>query len=72
MHGVRANQIFHWRKLYREGRLGIAPAELLRVHVSETGPHCSGIHIEFGKVRIRMEGCVDRESLRVILEHATR
>jgi transposase len=21
-HGIRANQIFHWRKLYREGRLG--------------------------------------------------
>ena len=22
VHGVNANQVFHWRKLYREGRLG--------------------------------------------------
>src|SRR3954451_13471107 len=29
-HGVNANQVFHWRKLYREGRLDVAsPAEQL-------------------------------------------
>ena len=25
-HGVNANQVFHWRKLYREGRLDVAPS----------------------------------------------
>jgi transposase len=36
-HGVNANQVFTWRKLYREGRLGTAnPSEfrLLRVNVA--------------------------------------
>ena len=63
-HGVRANQIFHWRKLYREGRLDSVPSELLPVHVSEKEPHSSGIRIEFGSVRIRIEG-----SVRITLEH---
>src|ERR1700726_2662114 len=36
-HGVNANQVFHWRKLYREGLLDVeAPStELLPVRVSE-------------------------------------
>jgi transposase len=25
-HDVNANQVFHWRKLYREGRLDLVPA----------------------------------------------
>src|ERR1700690_4526377 len=35
-HGVNANQVFYWRKLYREGRLGLRPAaELLPVRIAE-------------------------------------
>lgn len=36
-HGVNANQLFHWRKLYREGRLDVAPpaAELVPVQIAE-------------------------------------
>ena len=36
-HDVNANQVFHWRKLYREGRLDVAPAAaaLLPVRVAE-------------------------------------
>ena len=36
-HGVNANQVFHWRKLYREGRLELGPAEaqLVPVRISE-------------------------------------
>lgn len=64
-HGLRSNQIFHWRKLYREGRLDVAPAKLLPVRVSETEPHSNGICIEFGKVRIHIAGAV-----RITLEHA--
>src|SRR5512147_2341576 len=33
-HGVNANQVFHWRKLYREGRLDAAP-ELVPVRIAE-------------------------------------
>src|SRR5246127_4946519 len=36
-HGVNANQVFYWRKLYREGRLGGEPeaAQLLPVQITE-------------------------------------
>src|ERR1044071_10094976 len=33
-HGVNANQVFHWRKLYREGRLDATPA-LVPVRIGE-------------------------------------
>jgi transposase len=40
-HDVNANQVFNWRKLYREGRLGVAsasstPNTLLPVKVSDS------------------------------------
>jgi transposase-like protein len=34
-HGVNANQVFHWRKLYRQGRLDANPSPLLPVRVTE-------------------------------------
>lgn len=74
-HGVNANQVFQWRRLYRDGKLGTAPAnaiKLLPVSVSEDEqlamsepveavPASSGaIHIELpGEVRISLEGSVD-------------
>ena len=39
-HGVNANQVFTWRRLYEQGRLGnrmANPARLLPVSVTETG-----------------------------------
>jgi transposase len=47
-HGVNANQVFHWRKLYREGRLELkhAAAELLPVRIAEVmgaGTSVSGV-----------------------------
>lgn len=81
-HGVNANQVFHWRKLLREGRLDLKPAsaQLMPVRIAETfseepGPvrTCSGaIHVELGRTRIRVEGSVDTEALRVILEQLGR
>jgi transposase len=81
-HGVNANQVFHWRKLYREGRLDLRPAsrQLIPVRIAkavneERRPHdpCAGrIHIELGRARVRLEGCVDRDSLRLVLEHLGR
>lgn len=81
-HGVNANQVFHWRKLLREGRLDLkpVPAQLLPVRIAETFSEepapvrtCSGaIHIELGRTRIRVEGSADIEALRMILEQLGR
>jgi transposase len=81
-HGVNANQIFHWRKLLRDGILGAAPAsaQLLPVRIAEPAieadrfvrPYPGTIHIELGKARVRLEGSVDPGSLRLILEHLGR
>jgi transposase len=81
-HGVNANQVFHWRKLYREGLLDLKPAsltQLMPVRVAAIDDEhrlpvpCSGaIHIELGRARVRVEGPVDPESLRAILEYLGR
>ena len=74
-HGVNANQVFHWRKLYGEDRLDVAPAELLPVRIQEVvnvQPRSGSIRVEFGKARIHIEGSVDQESLRIVLEYAAR
>ena len=74
-YGVNANQVFQWRRLYRDGKLGAAPEgamKLLPVSVADDEelpqpepdqvvPSSSGaIHIELpGEVRISVEGSVD-------------
>jgi len=37
-HGVNANQVFSWRKLYREGRLGTDDPNAVRLLPVEVGP----------------------------------
>ena len=80
-HGVNANQVFHWRKLYREGRLDVGPAaqlvpvKLTEVMSSEPPPaklYGGVILVEVGRARIRIEGTVDTENLRLILERVGR
>jgi transposase len=79
-HEVNANQVFHWRKLYREGRLDVpAAAQLLPVRVtevvsSEPPARCYAgvIVVEVGRARIRIEGPVDSDNLRVVLERIGR
>ena len=81
-HDVNANQVFQWRKLYREGRLDAAPAatQLVPVRIAEV---VSGeqppaklyggvIVVEVGRARIRVEGAVDGDTLRLILERVAR
>src|ERR1700735_417438 len=73
-HGVNANQVFHWRKLYREGRLGVEPAagQLVPVRISEvvsgeqapTKFYAGVIVVELGRARIRVEGAVGRARTR--------
>jgi len=80
-HEVNANQVFLWRKLYREGRLGTQPAaELVPVRIAdvvgvEQPPaklYPGVIVVELGKARIRIEGAVNAENLRAVLERVVR
>jgi len=87
-HGVNANQVFNWRKLYHAGRLNdkVQTSELLPVRISENShpeyrsvgrltiaPVVAGaIHIEIGRARIRIEGPADPATLRTILEQLGR
>jgi transposase len=79
-HGVNANQVFYWRKLYQAGRLGItSAARLLPVRVTgESSPppaiplpelSSSGtIHIELRQAQVRIEGSADPALVRLLLE----
>ena len=78
-HGVNANQVFHWRKLYREGRLDAIPplvpvriTEVLSSEQSHAKLNGGVILLELGRARIRIEGSVDSENLRLILERVGR
>ena len=87
-HGVNANQVFNWRRLYHAGQLNekVASTELLPVRISENShPEyvsverpisasavAGTIHIELGQTRIRIEGSVDPGNLRMILEQLGR
>ena len=79
-HDVNANQLFYWRKLYREGRLGgSVGAPLLPVKVVEkqapAGAKWEGPSLPSGTMEIkvprgtlRITGSVDVVALRAVLE----
>ena len=79
-HDVNANQVFYWRKLYREGRLGISIATpLLPVSIKteratkvlkDDGPMLSSGTMEIKLLRgtLRIAGAVDVTTLRAVLE----
>jgi transposase len=83
-HGVNANQVFYWRKLFREGRLGISMnPQLLPVKVAverTTQPvknddrslSSGTMEIAFPKGTLRIAGPVDVVALRVVLESLAR
>ena len=79
-HGLNANQVFHWRKFYREGQLRDASSAMLPVTVEQeafvdrqNGVQASGsLVIESGRLRLRIEGRPDAETLRVILAELRR
>jgi len=81
-HGVNANQVYGWRKLYEQGLLDIAPGEaaLLPVRITtgaapqsarrtalDPAPRGS-IHIESAKAHIQIHGAPDPVTLRIVLE----
>src|SRR5438876_9666022 len=83
-HGINANQVFGWRRLYLAGRLEERkPMKLLPVRVSESLPaplpveHSSAdfakpqpgtIHIELRQAQVRIEGNADPALVRMLLE----
>jgi transposase len=79
-HDVNANQVFYWRKLYREGLLGISIATpLLPVKVKAERPvktsKDDGARLSSGTMEIkllrgtlRIAGSVDVTALRAALE----
>ncbi len=83
-YGINANQVFQWRRLHRDGKLGASPAnaiKLLPVSVSEeeeeatsepsgsVPPSSGAIHIELpGEVRVSVEGNVDPAVVRAVLK----
>lgn len=81
-HGVNANQVFYWRKQYRDGLLGSEikllpvtvepPTSSSEVQAGEPSPAGSpphgSIQIKLGGAQIRIEGSPDATTLRTILE----
>ena len=80
-HGVNANLVFNWRRLYQAGRLGRCDeVKLLPVNVTpersltstSTGSSLPSwpatIHIQLQHAQVRIEGSADAMLLRVLLE----
>ena len=78
-HDVNANQVFYWRKLYREGRLGSTGAtKLLPVKVAEErsleakddglARRWGTMEIQLAKGTVRIAGTVDVVALRATIE----
>ena len=82
-HGVNANQVFGWRKLYESGRLGVPASGMTLLPVTmveEQEPPrvipepvvaapLGSIHIELpGRAMVRMEGSVDAAMIQAVLK----
>ncbi len=82
-HAVNANQVFYWRKKYREGRLGknqtskLVPVTLSDISWNKSGraggassPLAVGtMEIKLAKGQLRVTGSVEAEALRTVLEY---
>ena len=78
-HDVNANQLFRWRRDWRDGLLGPADADhgLVPVEIAGREACASGdrgvIEIELAPgVRVRASGAVDGAALRLVLEVLSR
>jgi transposase len=83
-HGVRPNQVRHWRRLYNQGLLEEAGGTgLVRVTISDAAkkepvrsaaarpetPSTGIIRIETDKARMYVEGAAEPSCLRMVLEY---
>jgi transposase len=87
-HDVNANQVFHWRKLYRQGWfddvaksatalvpvkiIGSRPSLARRPEKANTSSDPGIIDIDLGHARVRIEGSADPECVRAALEGLRR
>lgn len=86
-HGLNANVVFLWRRLYREGKLAALPEQAMKLlpvsivehELAQRQPEevvaaiCGSIHIELpGDVRISVEAQADPAMIRVVLETLRR
>jgi transposase len=79
-HDVNANQVFYWRKLYREGQLGgrtdtqLVPVKVANDRSEETVkeddflPRAGTLEIKLSKGTLRIFGTVDVMALRAVIE----
>jgi len=80
-HGVNANQVFAWRRQYRQGLLkaarralpGLLAVRLAGAEGSGEDPRAPRppgglLQVELAKGRLQVIGRVDREALRLVLE----
>ena len=85
-HNVNANQVFAWRKLFKEGKHGAPTTDnckLLPVTIElphpkpmqspeVTATSAGVIQLEVGKARLRIEGAADASTLSLIIERLLR
>jgi transposase len=86
-HNVNANQVFTWRKLFKEGQLGVSDAQVTLLPVSIAAPvkvaqpnppsieaavPTGVIEFVIDKARLRIEGRADEAALTQILAHLLR
>jgi transposase len=85
LHGVNANQVFNWRKMYHDGRLDLqSPAtQFLPARIIDSGQvgqrreqvhseYAGAIDVEIGGVRVRITGSADPNCIRAALEQLRR
>ncbi len=80
-HDVNANQVFYWRKLYREGQLGsrtetqLVPVKVANERSGEAAkdddflPRSGTLEIKLSKGTLRVFGTVDVIALRAVIEY---
>lgn len=80
-HGVNANQVFSWRRLYQQGRLGVPalmrddallPVVLAPNNADADGDASGTIVLELGEVRVRIEGQPNAAALAQVLDRVLR
>ena len=79
-HDVNANQVFYWRRLYREGQLGsgtntkLVPVKVAQDRSAEAVkeddflPRSGTLEIKLSKGTLRIFGSVDVLALRAVIE----
>lgn len=85
-HGVNANQVFSWRRLYQQGRLGVpalmrddgllpvvlAPTAPAPGKASADGDATGTIVLELGQVLVRIDGQPNAAVLAQVLDRVLR